>query len=524
MTSIETAMVWLDFNADRKETVRQPVLENSSGGRLDVVSDEAEFELWDSHFMLRGDHEPDLGNNHKRWGPRGWCKPSCIPISIILVLIVLVVLLPLLDQAERLQAHAEQAAVAAECSQSCRLSLVESIPVGLVYDGGATPHPSTFHTWMNLINMAESSIKIASFYWTLRASDVYNDPSAAQGEEVFTALLKAGTERKINVHIAQNYPTQTQQNLDTAYLAKKGAAEVRSLNFPRLLGGGVLHTKFWIVDDRHLYVGSANMDWRSLTQVKELGAVVYNCTCIVSDALKLFDVYWSLGEPGAVIPAEWPANLSTVFNIDSPMNISFNGSEVQTYLGSSPPAFCPEGRSTDLTAVLNVIASAEKFIYIAVMDYIPMTIYTAKRRFWPLIDDALRAAAIDDRVHVRLLISHWNHSQAAMGNFLQSTARVSNAYPGVSVEVRLFVVPSNEQQSKIPYTRVNHNKYMVTDNTAYIGTSNWSGDYFVDTAGASLVVKEPEDGTQNQSSVRAQLQSVFERDWNSAYARPLEDT
>lgn len=30
---------------------------------------------------------------------------------------------------------------------------------------------------------------------------------------------------------------------------------------------GVLHTKFWVVDKKHVYIGSANMDWRSLTQV-----------------------------------------------------------------------------------------------------------------------------------------------------------------------------------------------------------------------------------------------------------------
>lgn len=30
---------------------------------------------------------------------------------------------------------------------------------------------------------------------------------------------------------------------------------------------GVLHTKFWVVDQTHFYLGSANMDWRSLTQV-----------------------------------------------------------------------------------------------------------------------------------------------------------------------------------------------------------------------------------------------------------------
>ncbi len=27
----------------------------------------------------------------------------------------------------------------------------------------------------------------------------------------------------------------------------------------------------------------------------------------------------------------------------------------------------------------------------------------------------------------------------------------------------------------VPYTRVNHAKWMVTDNTVYVGTSNWYG-------------------------------------------------
>ena len=34
---------------------------------------------------------------------------------------------------------------------------------------------------------------------------------------------------------------------------------------------------------------------------------------------------------------------------------------------------------------------------------------------------------------------------------------------------RLFVVPANPSQKLIPYARVNHNKYMVTDKIAYIG-------------------------------------------------------
>lgn len=80
-------------------------------------------------------------------------------------------------------------------------------------------------------------------------------------------MLKAGTDRGIELKIAQNAPTQSFPNIDTELLTKRKAAEVRSLNFAKLLGGGVLHTKLWLVDRKHVYIGSANMDWRSLTQV-----------------------------------------------------------------------------------------------------------------------------------------------------------------------------------------------------------------------------------------------------------------
>ena len=39
------------------------------------------------------------------------------------------------------------------------------------------------------------------------------------------------------------------------------------VDIKRLLGSGILHTKFIIADNRSFYLGSANMDWRSLTQV-----------------------------------------------------------------------------------------------------------------------------------------------------------------------------------------------------------------------------------------------------------------
>lgn len=41
---------------------------------------------------------------------------------------------------------------------------------------------------------------------------------------------------------------------------------------------------------------------------------------------------------------------------------------------------------------------------------------------------------------------------------------------------RLYIVPVGNE-TNIPYTRVNHNKYMVTDNVAYIGEL-WTSKMF----------------------------------------------
>ena len=81
---------------------------------------------------------------------------------------------------------------------------------------------------------------------------------------------------------------------------------------------------------------------------------------------------------------------------------------------------------------------------------------------------------------------------------------------------KLYKVPPYTIQ--IDYARVNHNKFMVTDRVAYVGTSNWSADYFLNTAGVGYVVNETEAvSTADQMTLRANLQAVFERNWNSSY-------
>ncbi|ODM90513.1 Phospholipase D3 [Orchesella cincta] len=498
-----------------------------ASGKLDFG--ELELELWDSRYMLRGYKE------ESKWS--GWCRPSCIPISIIFILIVLVVVLSLVDQNHLERVSRSKLLLEKEwevCNQNCRISLVESIPEGLVFNSSVT-HPSTYDAWVQLIDLAKEQIEIGSFYWNL--DDTSADPNlTVKGTDIFKRLMEAGTRRKIGIKIAQNKPSAGFPNHDTAELHKAHAAEVRSLNFEKLMGAGVLHTKMWVVDRKHVYIGSANFDWKSLTQVKELGMIAINCTCLAKDLGKIFDVYWDLGQNDSKIPEEWPSALSTLYGKDNPMNISFNGIKYNSYLSSSPPPFCATGRTSDLDAIIDVIDKAQEFVHIAVMDYSPSLLYANPPKFWPDIDNHLRSAALDRGVNVRLLVALWDHTRNSTFKFLKSLQDLNDVYPNVTIEVKLFEVSSTPEQRLIPFARVNHNKYMVTEKSAYVGTSNWSGDYFTNTAGVGFVVTPKGNGSSSnnssnktdggdrleESNFRSDLAQIFERDWNSNYTIALD--
>ncbi|XP_072168411.1 5'-3' exonuclease PLD3-like [Diadema setosum] len=143
-------------------------------------------------------------------------------------------------------------------------------------------------------------------------------------------------------------------------------------------------------------------------------------------------------------------------------------------------------------------------------------------KYWDIIDAKLREVAFNRRISVSLLGSYWNHTSQDMLVFLKSLAELG-VDSRFNIHVKLFRVPAyTPVEHRIPFSRVSHNKYMVTDNAAYVGTSNWSGSYFVKTGGASLVVNQTM-AQQHSSNVtlQQQLKALFERDWNSEHATPI---
>nr|XP_011753326.1 phospholipase D4 [Macaca nemestrina] len=402
---------------------------------------------------------------------------------------------------------------------SCQLVLVESIPQDLPFAAGSLSAQPLGQAWLQLLDTAQESVHVASYYWSLTGPDIGVNDSSSQLGEALLQKLQQLLGRNISLAVATSSPTLARKSTDLQVLAARGA-QVRRVPMGRLTRG-VLHSKFWVVDGRHIYMGSANMDWRSLTQVKELGAVIYNCSHLAQDLEKTFQTYWVLGVPKAVLPKTWPQNFSSHINRFQPFQGLFDGVPTTAYFSASPPALCPQGRTPDLEALLAVMGSAQEFIYASVMEYFPTTRFSHPRRYWPVLDNALRAAAFSKGVRVRLLVSCGLNTDPTMFPYLRSLQALSNPAANVSVDVKVFIVPVGNH-SNIPFSRVNHSKFMVTEKAAYIGTSNWSEDYFSSTTGVGLVVTQSPGAQPAGATVQEQLRQLFERDWSSRYAVGLD--
>lgn len=65
--------------------------------------------------------------------------------------------------------------------------------------------------------------------------------------------------------------------------------------------------------------------------MKELGAIIYNCSHLAQDLEKTFQTYWVLGVPQAVLPKPWPQNFSSHINRFHPFRGLFDGVPTTAY-------------------------------------------------------------------------------------------------------------------------------------------------------------------------------------------------
>lgn len=366
----------------------------------------------------------------------------------------------------------------AGCAPRYQLSLYETAPVDTTLDHADIP--DAHEVWLARIVAAERSVELAHFY--------ASDQVGGRLEPIILALETAAA-RGVAVRFladakfSRTYPETLQR------LGSRDGIEVRLLDLePRT--GGVLHAKYMVVDSERVLMGSHNFDWRSLEHVQELGAEIDHPE-VVNAYEQVFAADWALaGGAQSVTPRA---------SIDAPVTVFFGDDKVDVLPVFSPSGLLPDADLWDLPRLVAMIDGAGQRVRVQLMSY---KTHDYDGSAFTELDTALRRAAIRG-VEVELLLSHWSQRRSQIGELklLQQT-------PGITI--KLATIPEHSS-GFIPFARVVHAKYAVVDGEhAWIGTSNWSGDYFRKSRNVGLMV----DGR----ALARRLDTFFDDLWDSPYA------
>ncbi|XP_070782643.1 inactive phospholipase D5 [Enoplosus armatus] len=437
-------------------------------------------------------------------------------IAIFALLCCFAVLAALLFSSVDIWGDNEDGITEENCCSDCRIELVENIPDDLSLPTEGRPHLPLSVGFHTLLDLAKRSVEVVSPVWALNPWDPETMPSTAkQGQLLFQRLLSLKS-RGVKLKIASSLTNSAELKTLAAH-----NADVRFINMTALTRGR-LHSSFWIVDRKHIYIGSADMDWRSLSKRKELGVMLYNCSCLALDLQRVFSFYWQLHERD-YIPSIWSKRVTALYGRHDALELQLNDTEATAYLSTSPEVFCSKDRTRDVDAIYQVIQRAKTFIFISVTDYLPLVNRnfrgTSVTRYWSPIDEVIREAVVLRGVRVRLLISFWKKTHPLTFNFVTSLKSLCMQLRNCSLEVRFF---SHKEQKDDIQHGLNHNKYMVTDNAVYIGNHDWVGSDFAINAGVGLVVQLKSD-LNSGVTILDYLKTAFERDWRSRYAKSLQE-
>ncbi|KAF8017563.1 hypothetical protein BT93_H2671 [Corymbia citriodora subsp. variegata] len=197
-------------------------------------------------------------------------------------------------------------------SPRCKAWLVQSIPTDMPLLRRVSGVLSTADVLRWLAGNSTKKLDIIAQYWQLNAGP--DDPSSGDygysqsdmlrfgadlGRGVYKAI-KDAADRDVTIRFLQHsgvYPDYDREPNDLA----SGRTNVKSVTllFAKWWGLGMVHAKVWISDNRDVYIGSANNDWKSLSQVKELGIYLVNCPKIAKKVETYNDNLWKLSSLNA---------------------------------------------------------------------------------------------------------------------------------------------------------------------------------------------------------------------------------
>lgn len=388
------------------------------------------------------------------------------------------------------------------------ITFVESWPEQTILDLPDLPDAAAL--WPQAVAEAGSRIDIASFYFS-RLGDG-KDAGGPQGvadplRPVLDEVARAASERGVVVRVladkgfARTYPEVP------AWLDGLDGVQSRLLDAPAVFGGGVLHAKYFLVDDDRFFIGSQNWDWRALGQIHELGVWVRHPR-LASDLRRVFAMDWqSAGAQGTqgMQDAQAAQGLPAA---DAPAGVAWPlltaaGDTVLARVAASPQDHLPPGVPWDLPLIIALMDGARDSVHVQLLSFGETD---RELRLFDDLDRALRRAAVRG-AQVRMILANWSLTRHSLP-WIQSLAKV----PGI--EIRFTSIPEHAD-GFIPFARVEHAKYLTVDGRAcWIGTSNWSRDYFHQSRNVGLIL-------EGRGAAR-DPDRFFNLSWHGPYAETVD--
>ncbi len=368
------------------------------------------------------------------------------------------------------------------------VELVETWPRGTTLDHDDIR--DTHVVWLEAIEAAKSSIDLAHFY----ASDDPAPGGKSRLEPVVAAIERAAARGVVvrglfDAKFHKTYP----QTIDR--LAKSANVTTRLLDL-KSITGGVLHAKYFVVDALVTFLGSQNLDWRSLEHIQELGVLV-DSAAVAAAFREAFELDWRIA--GGEARAESNSRAADGF----PLRSGDGASAFTITPVYSPAALAPDPRLWDLPRIVALIDGAKTTVRVQLLTY-RMT--NRDGTYFEELENALRRAAARG-AKVQLLMADWCMRKGTIEG-LQALEPLAN------VEVKLVTIPQ-DPAGFVPFARVIHSKYLAVDGrAAWIGTSNWEKDYFEESRNVGLVIEG--------GPVPSRLDAYFQDGWNGPYAKAVD--
>ena len=362
----------------------------------------------------------------------------------------------------------------------CQAHLALSIPTNT---SGFYNHTDDPHLWdtseslVDIIDSARHHVAITAMYWNLRGITERLPPhcewgsvsnpcppdagftqaqfdalGAHKGRSVFDAISDAA-HRGVSIRIVQargltGEKIAYDESEALEHLSKR--VEIRILDYPEWYDSGIMHMKMVIVDAQHVYTESANMDWKSMSQVKELGVVMKGCERFANDALALYEHHREMASMPVRRELAYDPQLNVKRNVpcwsflvpessrckspwksdhlgagaDYLISESLGGDPAavsHVRLSCSPPELCEYGRVGDQAVLLETIGSPSMggYVYVSVMSFDIVSTDLGEPTYWPALVQALYGAALSQGATVRVLVSQWAHTDVSSLNILQ---------------------------------------------------------------------------------------------------------